>query len=115
MPAEGGDPSPQLIVAEKSLVVPRGLASVNAPTGAVNDCACVSVSAGIDATRSGASVTSNVLTAVVVEPPASAITTLTVYVPSSKVWVPTTLNSPGEPGTTVPSVVTPSPHVIVAV
>ena len=57
----------------------------------------------------------NVLTAVVVAPPASAMTTLTVYVPSSNVWVPRTLNNPGVPGTMLPRVVTPSPQVMVAV
>ena len=41
---------------EIAACVLRASASVNAPTGAVNDCASVSVSGGIEATRSGASV-----------------------------------------------------------
>ena len=86
-PGETGEPSPQLIEAVKSLVVASGLPSVNAPTCDLKVCPSTAEMEAMGATFRGASVITNVETAVTVLPMTpvlvSTIVTLTGKVPSS--------------------------------
>src|SRR5450759_4446840 len=121
VPAVTGVPSPQLMVARKSVTVPSGSASVKVATSTFVSGApwapCTATGAAVSAASATTSGPEIVIEAV---PGASSVTTtLKGTVPSSRkvcaaAELTVKLPTPG-PATTVPGVVVPSPQLITAV